>query len=333
MGFFNFLRGGKNSKIGYYIHGYLRRVVPRSFCQGLLRRKLSRFDKLPDSEQRYILDRVDYYCRLSDGAQLPEGAKYLGNHRRSKECSSPYFFDSYEYTRFFADHLRWVYRFGDVNTCSEWPSITKSRPIVGDVNSVILKLNKNRHFVYINDKIRFRDKLSGVVFRGDIYLKPRRIEFIKRYFDHPMCDFGVVGRVDDEIPEVWRKGKMSIYDHLKFKFVMALEGNDVASNLKWIMSSSSIAVMPRPRFETWFMEDRLVGGVHYIEIVDDYSDLEERLQYYIDNPTEAEAIIRNANSYVAQFRNKQREDLISLMVLDRYFERTGQNEIGAQKSV
>ena len=42
------------------------------------------------------------------------------------------------------------------------------------------------------------------------------------------------------------------------------------------MSSNSVAVMPRPKYESWFMEGRLQPGVHYIEIKDDYSDLEPK---------------------------------------------------------
>ena len=40
----------------------------------------------------------------------------------------------------------------------------------------------------------------------------------------------------------------------KHKFILCIEGNDVASNLKWVMSSNSVAVMPKPKFESWFME-------------------------------------------------------------------------------
>ena len=100
---------------------------------------------------------------------------------------------------------------------------------------------------------------------------------------------------------------------------MAIEGNDVASNLKWVMSSNSIAVMPKPKFETWFMEGTLVPGYHYIEVKDDFSDVEEKLDYYSSHIDEAEAIIKHANEYVAQFRNKKRERAISLLVLDKYF--------------
>ena len=43
---------------------------------------------------------------------------------------------------------------------------------------------------------------------------------------------------------------------------------------------------------------------------------------YIAHPDEAEAIITHAHEYVAQFRNKHRERLISLLVMKRYFDFT-----------
>ena len=61
-----------------------------------------------------------------------------------------------------------------------------------------------------------------------------------------------------------------------------------------------------------------------VEIRPDYSDLEERMRYYIEHPDEAEAIIAHAHEYVAQFRDRRREKIISLLVLQNYFRRTGQ---------
>ena len=92
---------------------------------------------------------------------------------------------------------------------------------------------------------------------------------------------------------------------------MAIEGNDVASNLKWVMSSNSLAVMPRPTCETWFMEGTLIPDYHYIEVKDDFSDLEEKLNYYIAHPEKAEEIIAHAHEYVAQFRDKKTRRLVA----------------------
>ena len=130
------------------------------------------------------------------------------------------------------------------------------------------------------------------------------------------------------------KGKTIMIGHgdglgpgdLKYKFIMCVEGVDVATNLKWVMSSNSIAVMPRPKIESWFMENKLIPEKHYIEIKEDYSDLESKIKYYIKNPEKCKSIIKNANDYVIQFKNKNREDLISLLVLEKYFHFTGQQE-------
>lgn len=106
--------------------------------------------------------------------------------------------------------------------------------------------------------------------------------------------------------------------HLNFKFILGIKGKDVATNLKWIMSTNSIAVIPRPTYESWFMEGKLVPDDRYREIKGDFSDLEERIQFFIGPTAEAEASI-NAHRYIAQFKNKRRERLISLLVLQKIF--------------
>ncbi len=148
------------------------------------------------------------------------------------------------------------------------------------------------------------------------------MKFFERYFNHPLCDLGHTG--SKSVHKEWQKPKISIAEHLPYKFLLSLEGNDVASNLKWAMSSNSLVFSPKPKFETWFMEGTLIGGVHFVEIEPDYSDLEEKLLYFIANPNEAKEIIHNAHIYCRQFFDKRREDIISLLVLEKYFYYAGQ---------
>ncbi|MEF1307891.1 glycosyl transferase family 90, partial [Vibrio owensii] len=121
-----------------------------------------------------------------------------------------------------------------------------------------------------------------------------------------------------EHPE-WQKDFMSIQEQLKYKFIICLEGNDVATNLKWAMSSNSVVVTPKMRFETWFMEGRLQPGVHYVEVKDDWSDFDEKINYYLENPDKAETMIENAHRHVAQFQDEQLENLICIKTLEKYF--------------
>lgn len=318
-------RSGKNPKFVYYIVNYLRLLTPKWACRLFLHHEL-KSGGYGRNDYAYIRDRVDYYNKLQSGCTLPAGALPLKAHHLKKP--KVYFFDTYMYLRFFPQNLRWGFCPGDVTFVPAYPSVVKSRPITGDnANSVVMKLDKVRHFIFVDDKKAFTGKKDMVIFRGKVIGKPARTRFMEMYVGNPMCDLGAVDK-DMRIPEEWRHPKKTIREHLDYKFIMALEGNDVASNLKWVMSSNSIAVMPRPTYETWFMEGTLLPDYHYIEIRPDFADLEEKLNYYITHPAEAEKIIEHAHEYVAQFRDRKRERLISFLVLDKYFRMTGQAEKG-----
>lgn len=70
------------------------------------------------------------------------------------------------------------------------------------------------------------------------------------------------------------------------------------------------------------MEGLLIPDQHYILIKDDYSDLESRLKFFLDYPEKASLIVENANKHVNQFKDQKKEDLLSFMVLNKYFTKT-----------
>jgi hypothetical protein len=141
-----------------------------------------------------------------------------------------------------------------------------------------------------------------------------------------LIDIGDVNKGDSHYNDKWRMPFMSINDQLQYKFILSIEGGDVATNTKWIMSSNSLCFMTKPKFETWFMEGELIPNYHYVLINDDYSNLEEKVNYYIDNTDEAESIIQNANNFIIQFKNDKLEDWLHLKILERYFKFSDQLE-------
>lgn len=311
-------RRHKNSKLWYYIKAYWREVLPAAWFRSRLPAKLAAQSGMNIQQIRV---RVNYYNKLNQITPLSKTATTLGEFRLPKRLKV-YYFDNYEYTRFFASALKANFMIGDITHVPPEPAITKSRPVAGaNENSVLLKLNKVRHFTFVNDTIPFLSKKNMLIGRA-VVRREHRIRFYQMYFNHPLCNLGQINK--GSTTDQWIKEKLTIDEHLKYKFILCLEGNDVASNLKWVMSSNSLAVMPKPKFETWFMEGTLIPNHHYVMIKDDYSDLEERLTYYINHPDEALRIIQHANAYVQQFKNKKQEDLISLLVLEKYFYKTGQ---------
>ncbi len=315
------INSGKKNKLFYYTQNIIRQAVPKSILQRLLKYELAKLEERTDKE--YILDRVNYYCKLSekhefDRMAFADKSLTLKDLKMNIVRQSVYWFDFMEFGRYFPRRMKAILTSGDVNTYLPLPSITKSRPVSdSNQNSIIMNLNKVRHFIFIHDKTPFADKKNMVIFRGGIVGKRRlvvRQPFVEKFFGNLGFDIGVLDR---RFP-VWYKSRITIQEHLENKYIMALEGNDVASNLKWVMSSNSIAVMPRPEMETWFMEGRLIPNYHYIEVKSDFSDIEEKLKYYSTHLEEAEAIISHAHEYINQFRDKKREKLISLLVLNKY---------------
>jgi hypothetical protein len=78
--------------------------------------------------------------------------------------------------------------------------------------------------------------------------------------------------------------------------------------------------MVKPKYETWFMEGDLIPDYHYVLLKEDYSNIQEKMDYYNNNPHDALKIIKNANEYVNQFKDTKRESLISLYVMKKYFD-------------
>lgn len=301
----------------YYLKNYASYFLPDRFFR---ERVMERLSALNPEKRDTLLSRVNYYNKLTDIRLPGPGATPL-SHFRLRNHNSTYFFDSYKYVRKFESKLKFDVEFGDVTKVPESPKIVKSRPVhANNNNAVLMKLNKLRHFVFVNDKQELAEKKDQLVWRGGCF-QPHRINFLKMYFGHPLCN---IGQTNSDINPQWQQKRLPINKQLEYKFILCLEGNDVASNLKWVMSSNSLAVMPAPKFETWFMEGTLQAGLHYVPIRDDYTDLEEKMQYYINHKDEAAQIIANAKEHVTQFKNEPDEDLISLLVLQKYFERTGQ---------
>jgi Glycosyl transferase family 90 len=308
-----FLR--KFGRVKFYACGTVREFIPHPLYERGLRRLYRRIaaDGLPDT----IVDRINYYNKLTGAVRLRDAVQA----RQVQERYSYYYYDLKQYLNYFRPDLLLHYRFGDCDEYLDRPCVVKSRPIAGDnANSVLLKLDKFRHFRPWPDSQDFQDKFNAAVWRGGPH-HPLRKTLLRRYNAHPRHDIGHVAAEFEGIkPKPW----MTPREQMRYRYVISIEGYDVATNLKWILNSQSLCLMPRPRIETWCMEGRLNAGEDYVELRDDLADLDDKIEYYERHRDEARAIVANANRHMGQFSDEAREDLISILVLQKYFERSGQ---------
>ena len=303
----------KQNKFLFYLKGYSQRFLSTNNVEEEIKNLVKNLNQKQKNEVDF---RVDYYNKISEN-NIIEEPQYKISDLLDPKTPKAYYFDTYEFARYFPANTPINFEFGDVNTILKKPAICKSRPIFGNnENNILLNLDKARHFVSVKDDVKFSDKKDILIGRAAIN-QQHRMDFYQKNFASKFCDFGQVNTIGGN-PD-WVKPKISIGEHLKNKFILSLEGNDVATNLKWIMSSNSIAVSPPLKMETWYMEGALKADEHYIGLNESYDNLEEKIQYYLDHPKECLEIIENANSYRGKFNNQNIEKLISLLVLKKYF--------------
>jgi hypothetical protein len=312
----------RNSRFVYYFKGILKYLYPRKFLT-------LDYDKYQSAIECYgeerLYQRLNYYHKINQSFELSKTAKRIEDIS-IKNSGSMYFLDLMEYARFFPTTNKLSTIFLDVTEVPDTPTFVKSRPVYkgNNDNSIIYKFCKVRNYNFVDDALTFREKKNKLVWRGSTY-QAHRVVFMENFFNKSeLIDVGQFNKRGNANSQ-WQVPFMSIPEQLEYKFVLSIEGNDTSTNTKWIMASNSLCFMAKPKYETWFMEDQLKPNYHYVLVKDDYSDLEELVQYYINHPDEAEEITNNANTHVDQFRDPKIEDWLGLKILERYFEFSGQS--------
>ena len=259
--------------------------------------------------------RLDAYCKLQAIQYLPDDA--LTARSLSLKKRSHYVGDLWQVLvpHFLND--RFLREFGDVTWVPAMPSFVKSRPIAeNNQNAVLLPLDARRHLVFPEDPYTFDLKQAKIVWRGAA-TQAHRQKFLSRAHGLACCDVG-----DPSLPlgHPHHRPRLSMFGQMRFKYLVSIEGNDVATNLKWIMNSNSLCLMPKPRFETWFLESQLLPGVHYVELNEDFSNLQAVFDHYERHPEEAIQIIGQAQAYANKFKDRDSERLLTQQVVFKYVE-------------
>jgi hypothetical protein len=85
---------------------------------------------------------------------------------------------------------------------------------------------------------------------------------------------------------------------LQYKALIMVEGNDVATGLKWALLSNSVVMMQPPSHTSWAMEELLEPWVHFIPLNEELSDVEEKMQWVLDNDEQAQQIAERGTLWI-----------------------------------
>jgi len=219
------------------------------------------------------------------------------------------------------------------------PTLVKSRSLIDSQMSVLCNLNTIRHFMPLYDVRRhdvpFDKKQNKLVWRGadtgpgfgnNIPHRECSRETLVREYTHstnPNIDIGLTKinsnqYTDQSEYEAFLRPPMDMKELLRYRFLLSVEGNDVASNLKWILTSNSVPFCPPFTIQSWILEDQLIPWTHYIPVRADFADMEERIEWAIHHPDACRRIAEAGQEYMNPFLDIREEDRIMTELLRRY---------------
>ena len=196
----------------------------------------------------------------------------------------------------------WV-QLGDSIPVLSVPTVTKTRSIA-DKCGVLMPLNYRRHWgtdahITFTLAVPWKMKKSGLVWRGTTtgyedsgYVRREYVQALSDRYDVKFTR--VVQGNDDWITNATMGVPRSRAEQLEYKYVLSLPGNDVASNLKWLMAQNSVVVMPTPKKEGWLMEGLLLPWVHYAPL-DDPAKADELVEWLDAHERECLQMVQHAN--------------------------------------
>ncbi|KAL7525194.1 hypothetical protein ACHAWF_001249 [Thalassiosira exigua] len=227
--------------------------------------------------------------------------------------------------------------------------------------NIVWPVGTNRHYGPLQQlrnleregkSTRWEDKKETLIWRGGATgiegVKNRtaghpdggpRLDAVRKYFRANVSDVDVAFKAGDrslrKLPKKYaREGFMARTTHvgmaqqLRHKYVLSLEGNDVATGLKWQLASNSVVFMSRPVAASYLMEDLLVPYVHYVPLNEDRSDLLEMVEWARRNDERCRWISERATEYMERVwmseEAKREKDEIRKGLGREYRERFGE---------
>jgi len=186
--------------------------------------------------------------------------------------------------------------------------IVKTRPIGFDSPAVLVPWETDRYYggalMRAHTYIPWAAKRSTLVWRGTTTGGGERRRFVHQLAHHDRRDIDVrfssivqgrTGWVGGSAPTL--APAMSRRRLLRHRYLLSLEGNDIASNLAWLLGHNSVVVMPPPRWENFLLHGLLRPWAHYVP-VQAPADVPRVLAWMRANETACLQIVANANAWV-----------------------------------
>lgn len=171
----------------------------------------------------------------------------------------------------------------------------------------------------INNKIRWENKTNTAVWRGNIkngskynfynyvkYEENQREYFVKLY------NSGDIKNIN------YSDNTMSKEDMCKHKYILDIDGHSNAWDaLFWKLYSNSVVLKVDGVWEQWYY-DMLKPWIHYVPIKNDFSDINEQIEWCINNDDKCKIISENATKFIIEKLNMEEVQKYVIDLFNKY---------------
>jgi hypothetical protein len=145
----------------------------------------------------------------------------------------------------------------------------------------------------------WENKISKVFWRGGTsggYPSPRTkvTEFL---LNNPNADVKLTSCDWNKglpIPKNHFGDRCNLEKHFKYKYILIIDGNCIASNHEWVFGSGSVPIMITHPENNWWFKEYLKPMENYVPVNYDLSNLTEIIEWLVINDNEAKRIMTNA---------------------------------------
>ena len=183
-----------------------------------------------------------------------------------------------------------------------------------------------------NNFINFDQKINMCIWRGqntsDFYynfIEYDKIGPIKNIIKIPESDNNITNGPRNYFIDLYNQNKFnnvdynseftSIEEQIKYKYILDIDGwASTWSATFWKLYSGSVLLKQKSVWKQWYYDD-LIEYVHYVPIANDFSDLNEKIQWCIDNDDKCKEITKNSRKFVIEKLswNQVKNDLINIL--------------------
>jgi hypothetical protein len=171
------------------------------------------------------------------------------------------------------------------------------------------------------NRMPFRSKKNECIWRGGLsngsvhnFLVQKDKDSNPRQYFKKLYDEGRFKKMNFEVKQT------SIPEQITYKYILDIDGwSSTWSAMIWKLYSGSVLLKTKSKWKQWYYDD-LKEWVHYVPIENDFSDLNDKIEWCIHNELDCERIVENAKKFVLKKLNWEqvKQDTIASVKIHVY---------------